>query len=233
MRHGSPSCNNNASSRVSGTSLLCRPFLQGPHTTCANWWMTSRSGTTPAWSGRRRVCRAPGGPLPTVVPFGPPNLPVFVAPGKERNLSRSTPNTNPKRHSFLLLEPLLHQRLHHSGNPALPASGCPGVGPIAVTDPNILALSSGPPENEIELWDASTGNQVATFHGQPHRVGCVPDLPPVCVGLLHPRTMPWLQRTVMGLHTRDQTCISQPHCLGFFFIIVHYSSSSIPESCST
>eukprot|EP00668_Euglena_longa_P005893 GGOE01006962.1.p1 GENE.GGOE01006962.1~~GGOE01006962.1.p1 ORF type:complete len:504 (+),score=129.80 GGOE01006962.1:38-1549(+) len=38
-------------------------------------------------------------------------------------------------------------------------------------DPNILALSSGPPENEIELWDAASGNQVATFHGQAHRVG--------------------------------------------------------------
>jgi cell division cycle protein 20 (cofactor of APC complex) len=41
----------------------------------------------------------------------------------------------------------------------------------SVQDNNILALSNGPPENEIELWDAVAGAQVTTLRGQAHRVG--------------------------------------------------------------
>lgn len=40
-------------------------------------------------------------------------------------------------------------------------------------DSNLLALSSGPPENEIELWNATTGTQAMSLHGQAHRVGAL------------------------------------------------------------
>jgi len=40
-------------------------------------------------------------------------------------------------------------------------------------DSNLLALSSGPPENEIELWNATTGTQAMSLHGQAHRIGAL------------------------------------------------------------
>lgn len=40
-------------------------------------------------------------------------------------------------------------------------------------DSHILALATGPPDNEIELWDAQAGTQVLSLRGQAHRVGAL------------------------------------------------------------
>jgi len=41
----------------------------------------------------------------------------------------------------------------------------------SVQDPHILALSSGPPDNGIEMWDATAGTRLSALQGQAHRVG--------------------------------------------------------------